>query len=219
MEKEQSLTWEDIKSPASAWLFDVMPGGSGPRWARTVWQSLERRGHTSYDSEEGRHHVVLRLFALAVMYREFCFLAWGEGDRPALSDWADELGLDPVEICAMAGDDFVRRVEGDDEDADLAYEEALRAGVDEERDPLLKEMIDMFGGKALLFAALMKTGQGGEAPPAAAKPARGWDQWSNADLVNGDAELRGVVDGILDDDGGKNETLDWVDGGMYPLWW
>lgn len=221
--KKTAFTWEDVKALSGDLLFDIYDDHSDRNWARIVWKSLERRGLTDYATPEEKHRTLLRLITLAVICQEFCYIAWKEGDYPPLVDWADGMAMDPAMVAGVTGGSFTTPLELDKDEEDLVYEEALKKAVEHLRPELFRQMVDMFGGKAFLFASLWKVGWNGypDTPLTAYPPVvRDWDQWRNEELLRSEAEFAETVTDVLNEvDPEKMEAFDWVDEGMAAVWW
>ena len=78
LSKADHLEWEDIEEIAAD-LFDIWAGGGDLEWAETAWRALAQAGMTAYTGEAERTICVMRLIALAAVYREFCVRAFDEG--------------------------------------------------------------------------------------------------------------------------------------------
>lgn len=221
--RKKTFTWEDIKKISGDALFDIYADHSDRNWARIVWKSLERRGLADYATPEEKHRILLRLMTLAAICQEFCYIAWKEGEYPPLADWADAMGMIPTLVTHIAGGSFTAQLEMEKDEEDAVYDEALKGAVEHLRPEIFRHMVDMFGGKALLFASLWKMGQSGypdartdSTPPAV----RDWDQWRNEDLMNGEAEFSETIADVLNEvDPEKMEAFEWVDNGMPAVWW
>ena len=77
----------DLSSVADS-LFRVWFAGGDRRWADFAWSVLSRAGLATWDNESQRAEAVIRLAALASIYRQFYVFAFDEGEY---GDWRYEL--------------------------------------------------------------------------------------------------------------------------------
>ena len=81
------VEWEDIEGIAEQ-FFRVWVSGGDLAWAKSAWTALSQAGKTVYTSEAERTICVVRLIALAALYREFCVRAFDEGSP---DEWRDAI--------------------------------------------------------------------------------------------------------------------------------
>ena len=145
-------------------------------WAKKSWEALAKCGLTSFASQVERTRVMVRLMALAGMYRDFCELAFDEVHDPAYPLWADELCLSTFRLAQCVGSRF-----GADEGRDdqCLLEEALVELMEEARSQIHMALREEFGDDSLLFVSLWNTveywrdgddGDGGETQPKPKRP-------------------------------------------------
>ena len=96
--------------------------------------------------------VLVRLGTLALMYREFCDLAFEESTESE-GEW-DELNIDPFRVGQLIGADFER---DDDQDADSLARAALNELSESARPETYEALKKGFGGDSALFASLWRT--------------------------------------------------------------
>lgn len=145
--KPKQVVWEDLEREAN-FLFTIY-GGREQGWVEEAWGYLADKGLTAYETERDRTLVLLRLFALAEFYWEFCANAWDERHEIYLSDWACELELDPFRVAQLAGPDFHI-----DDDCDDLTGEAVLMLVCREAPHVIAALVEGFGSVDELFVAL-----------------------------------------------------------------
>jgi hypothetical protein len=121
------LDWDDIPlDPAR--IFGLWVDGSELAWARHAWSALAEAGLTDADDEVERTTAVVRLLALAAIYRDFCARAFDEG---TVGDWREELpwtlldqsaGFDRFTLGQLAGLRGIRTARADEYDDDSLTE-------------------------------------------------------------------------------------------------
>lgn len=148
---ESRVTWDDVKETAEA-VFNVFVGQPELKWAEKAWEAIGRSGLTGFDSELARHRVLVRLLALACLYREFCHVAFDEYfDRADLTlDWRGHCDPDPLWLGYLAGAAGIE-VDEDDDDQSVSTAAAL---VEIVRTEVVDALVKGFGGKDMLFASL-----------------------------------------------------------------
>jgi hypothetical protein len=147
------VRWEDISRDAKP-LFDVWTDGRELDWAKKSWEALCKHRLTSYTNEIERARVMIRLLALAAIYRDFCEIAFDEAHEPEHVIWAGEVDLNRFRLAQCVGVGFHSDNKEEEkelvESALLNLMEKARAEI---RDALLKE----FDGDSLLFVSLWNT--------------------------------------------------------------
>lgn len=111
-----TYSWGD----ASGWfdeLCDIWIDKVDLRWARKAWEGIINHGLASYSNQVEEQGVLVRIAALAYMYREFCALAWEEWIEPDCYDWARYLQLNSFRLGQLVGqsldpDDYLPNEEG-----------------------------------------------------------------------------------------------------------
>src|SRR4051812_25557705 len=105
MNERRVVEWKDVARDAEL-LFDVWTEGHELYWAMKCWQALVQKGLASYSNQLEYTLVLIRLIALAQMYKDFCDLAFYEYHDSEHNKWADELGLSNFRIAQCVGSDF-----------------------------------------------------------------------------------------------------------------
>ncbi len=143
-----AVTWEDIGSVDE--VFTLWSDGSEVRWAKQAWETLARKGLTSYADEFERYQVLIRLFALGAIYRDFCSIAWEERQEPEYDYWAELVDLSVFRIGQLVG-----------HAPDVADDAggALADLVENCRGEVVDALHEGFGGTSGLFLALWRTNQ------------------------------------------------------------
>lgn len=88
----EQVEWEEVRM-LSQDLFHVWAEGSEQAWAEYAWGALTNRRLTGYRSELERTAVILRLFALSIIYQGFCAKAFDEGSEAELPAFFGDFGL------------------------------------------------------------------------------------------------------------------------------
>jgi hypothetical protein len=83
-------------------------------WAKKSWVALARHGLTAGSDEIEWTRVMVRLMALATIYKEFCDLAWEEWDEPMYPVWTESLDIVPYRVVLCVGKDYARDLDGDE---------------------------------------------------------------------------------------------------------
>lgn len=108
--------WIEVSDNANA-IFNVWTDGSDLRWAEQVWKIIEEGNLLAGDDLVSFTEARMYLATLAVIYHEFCGLAFDNGTPPSASELADELDLDRLSLgilAAEASEDEDWRDSGDD---------------------------------------------------------------------------------------------------------
>jgi hypothetical protein len=151
---ERSVAWwEDVSRHAES-MFRVWTDGRELEWAKKSWNALGKRGLTSYSNQIERTHVMVRLMALAAIYRDFCELAFDEIHDPEYTWWADDLSLSTFRVAQCSGSEFVLHEDADDGEL---LESALLELMETARSEIHKVLLAEFGGDSLLFVSLWNT--------------------------------------------------------------
>ncbi len=143
-----AVTWEDVGSIDE--IFTVWVDGSEVRWAKQAWETLARKGLTSYADDLERCQVLIRLFALGAIYRDFCSIAWEERHYPEYEYWVDLVDLSVFRIGQLVGNA-----------PDVADDagSALADLVENCRGEVVDALHEGFGDTSGLFLALWRTNQ------------------------------------------------------------
>lgn len=86
-EEEPEYVFDELEDLADR-VFDTWLGGGDRKWAEFAWSVLKEAGYLEWEYEVDRAENVLKLAALASLYREFCAYAFGEG---SFGGWRDRL--------------------------------------------------------------------------------------------------------------------------------
>jgi len=149
---KKAVSWNEIRNVARI-LFNVWVNEPEIKWARKAWLYLRAKGLTSYRNEAERTMVLVRLGTLALAYREFCDLAFGEGSGDFdYIEW-DELGIDPSSLAQLVAPE----TESDGRDDSFDTDDALQQSSQRVRPEIYDALVDGFGGDAMLFASLWRT--------------------------------------------------------------
>ncbi len=147
------VRWEDISRDAKS-LFNVWTDGRELDWAKKSWEALCKHHLTSYTNEIERTRVMVRLLALAAIYRDFCELAFDETHEPEHVIWAGEVDLNRFRVTRSVG--FKFHCDNKEEEKELV-ESALLSLMEEARAEIRDALLKEFGGVSLLFVSLWNT--------------------------------------------------------------
>jgi hypothetical protein len=153
MVREQHILRWDRFAEAAEELFKVL-GRSELVWAEQAWDHVVRAGLAEAHSELDRHRVVVRLIALASVYREFSSLAWKRSTRCHYAEWAVFLDLVPLRLGQLLGEKAALPEKAKEE---RLLEEAVAILVNRERAELHKVLVAGYGTVSKLFAAMWRT--------------------------------------------------------------
>jgi hypothetical protein len=152
--ESQSIRWEDISASAKETLFRVWEDRRELLWAEHCWGLLSKYGLTRYSHAVAKCRVLIRLIALAELYREFSDLAWEETYEPELVAWGMEIELNSFRVAQCMGHEFQP---SSDEDEEELFESALCSLAEEARREVYLVLKAEFGGDGYLFASLWNT--------------------------------------------------------------
>lgn len=152
-----TLQWGDIE-PTADRIFSVWTGQPELHWAKAAWGHLAHAGLTEYDIADTNVEevkVYVRLVALGMIYHDWCCAAYEECVDPILTFWLEDLPTDDWEFhlgrlvgkMALAIDEKV------------SIEDGVRLLAHEERQKVVKALLDGFGGESGLFIALWRSAQ------------------------------------------------------------
>lgn len=144
------VRWEDISREAKS-LFKVWTDGRGLDWAKKSWEALCKHRLTSYANEIERTRVLVRLLALAAIYRDFCELAFEEVHYPEHIEWASELCVSTFRLAQCVGLEFHR---DENEEDEALVESALVSLMEEARANIHEALQKDFGGDGMVFVSL-----------------------------------------------------------------
>jgi hypothetical protein len=167
---KRTMSWNRIRNAARA-VFNVWADQPEMKWARKAWFHLRTKGLTSYRTDVERTMVLVRLGTLALMYREFCEIAFGESQGDF--EWVqwDQLGIESSSLPQLVhpetdsneadGRGAEDREEGEiddgDADGDLDINDALQELSQRVRPEIYEALVDGFGDDSMLFASLWRT--------------------------------------------------------------
>ena len=153
MSERSVAWWEDVSREAES-MFRVWTDGRELDWAKKSWDALSKRGLTSYSNQIEWTQVMVRLMALAAIYRDFCELAFDEIHEPEHLFWASELSLSTFRVAQCVTQQF----RGDDgEDDEQLWDSALLELMEAARSEIHKVLSAEYGGDSLLFVSLWNT--------------------------------------------------------------
>ena len=67
-------------------------------WAKEAWEHLIRQGIGNYNNELEKCQVQIRFLALAGLYLDWCYIAWGQTAYPTYGSWAELLGISEFRV-------------------------------------------------------------------------------------------------------------------------
>lgn len=147
------LNWDDL-TPAVEKAFAIWVDRYEQEWAKRVWNKIVERGLADYSTELDRHRVIVRFVTLAVIYHDFCELAWDEDTWDDYAYWTEDLAISPFHLGQLIGQD----PEWQEPDADETLERhAFRFLTERARDQLYEVLIDYFGDVDKLYDSLLRT--------------------------------------------------------------
>jgi len=218
------VSWTDVSRDAES-IFCVWTDARELDWAKKSWEALAKSGLTSFANQVERTRVMVRLMALAGMYRDFCELAFDEVHQPDYSLWADELCLSTVRVAQCAGSQF-----GADEGRDdqCLLEEALVELMEEARSQIHMALRKEFGDDSLLFVSLWNTvehsrdeddGERETEPKPRRSGTEEQSECENSPKQNAEIDWLDDADWILNNDltGQKLAAHNWIVEGMRSL--
>lgn len=153
MAERSAVRWEDVNREAES-IFRIWTDAREVEWAKQSWKVLSKHGLTSYSNQIEQTRVMVRLMALAAIYRDFCELAFDEVHEPEYTVWADELCLSSFRIAQCVGPQF-----HDDEPAEekKLLDGAISELLAEARSEIYEALRSEWGDDSLLFVSLWNT--------------------------------------------------------------
>jgi hypothetical protein len=149
----RTVEWEEISDMAES-LFRVWTDGREMEWAKKSWRALCRDKLTSYKDKVEKTGAMIKLIALADIYRGFCRQAFDESYDPEYAVWAREVNLNAFRVAQCVGPQFERDEEADD---NRLLDWALSHLIEEARPALYEVLKAEFGDDSLLFVSLWST--------------------------------------------------------------
>jgi tetratricopeptide (TPR) repeat protein len=161
--KSETLTWSDVAGLAEETFAEFRQPGleiGASDWAYQAWDTLIQAGLARYSTETEHCQVIIRFFALAGFYLEFCSIAWKENVKANYYFWAEALGF--IHYYAIhhyaeelvSSDSDCESFEDDDYELD---DSALQKLADSVRQEVLSALLDGFGNILVLFASLWRS--------------------------------------------------------------
>lgn len=151
------VEWEDIEHGVPKFVH-VWDACGGIAWMKEAWRRLEARGLTRYDGTGlGRTRVLIRLLSLAHLYWDFTYTAFDEGTRIGMEfhEALSQLDIAPLFVGQLLGPDaYAEDGYGRPDMAAACWE--LSYG---ERSDLVRALLDVFQGEALLFVSLWRSSE------------------------------------------------------------
>lgn len=83
--------------------YKVWSGNKELFWYQKAWKALDKGGLTLYKNSIERSLVIIRVFTLILIYKEFCDLAFGEYCAYEFPDWEDASGLNAFKLGEIVG--------------------------------------------------------------------------------------------------------------------
>jgi len=151
------VTWEDVATAASK-MFHVWCGDGEIKWVEECWRHLGEAGLTEKTTLLEETATYLRLVTLAQVYEEFCGCAWDENPDSSLSDFADELEINPLALGILGATASPDAFDDAAEDYELRNA-ALFAISDSQRPEIFACLCKAYGGDVQLYSRMSKTNQ------------------------------------------------------------
>ena len=153
--------WKEIEESARR-LFNVWLGGKERQWGKKAWEILAACGLTRCTDAIEETGVQVRLLTLAIVYREWCWLAREEScHEGSLVEMAvEDAGINAFRVAQLIGRDFAKRDMESDQDELL--EQALVKLIDRERPVICRALVEGFGGAVPLHNLLGATTRGND---------------------------------------------------------
>lgn len=152
----ETISWEEVE-PAAKKMLNVWIDGGEVEWAKECWAHFEAAGLTDASTVIEGTRSVLRLVALADIYREFCAIAWdADYDDAPISDLAEHFALPPIALGWLASEAGAEVPDDALEDCDLE-EPALKAITSELRDGIHLCLCNAYGGPNQLYSRMSRT--------------------------------------------------------------
>lgn len=191
----EKITWEEIDEETE-YLFEIWVNGSEMIWAKQAWEALDVAGLTTYKNELGKSQVLIRLLALACIYRKFCHYAWGEGYdfSGAYYEWERCFEINPFRLGQLVGNEFNEDDSlSDDELSYQALEHLCKSAVM----PIQKALLKYYKEPYPLIEALWRTNTSDKITIEDEygfedEIDRDWEEWSN-DFWDTDIPLKSTV--------------------------
>lgn len=161
--KSKTLTWSEVAGAAEEAFAGFRQPGleiGASDWAYQAWDTLIQAGLATYSTETERCQVVIRFWALAGFYLEFCSLAWKEKVKANYYSWVEALGF----IHYYAIHHYVEEVVSSDsnweyfKDDDYQLDDSvLQKLAYSVRPEVLSALLDGVGNISMLFVSLWRS--------------------------------------------------------------
>lgn len=157
MGTEYEVSWGDVKDAARS-MFNIWVGQPELRWAEEVWGHFGAAGLTTASNAVDETEVYLRLVTLALVYQEFCGLAWDEQHDRSADEMVWDVEIDPVALGILAAE-AGRRWYADEKNGDELRNIALTVVTDNLKDEIYQCLLGAYGSVYELYVRMCKTGE------------------------------------------------------------
>jgi hypothetical protein len=151
----ETLDWDEVKAAASS-MFNVWVDGEEFEWAKECWGHFKKSGLTSRESLLEDTLCRLRLLTLALIYQEFCVLAWDEDQGLSICELAEDLEIDSLILGILAGKDCRDEISDFGEMYEIE-EVALNAACSPLRQEIFDCLCKAYGGGMALYSRMSHT--------------------------------------------------------------
>lgn len=132
--------------------YTIWAGGKAIHWYKKAWSLLEKGGLTTYQNDLEYTSVIVRAYTLAMVYMEFCDLAFDEYCCYDFTDWEEESELSQFRIGQLSNKQL-----DDDECSEL--DDAFKGLVEHERIKVVDCLVKNIGpgGESTIFVYMYLT--------------------------------------------------------------
>ncbi|NBG87683.1 hypothetical protein [Isachenkonia alkalipeptolytica] len=145
----KSLNWDDIKSFANS-KFHVFATDDGLDWCKKSWEMISSRGMNTFNSDEERLIVELRVLTLGIIYNEFFDLIDHEYFDDSMIESEDWLCEDETMLLCSFYNKYPDPENRINKINDLIDDLSLRSEI-------ARTLVSGYGGPDRLFISLLST--------------------------------------------------------------
>jgi hypothetical protein len=144
------VDFDEVKSIFDNYLIWV--GGKAINWYKKAWSLLEKGGLTTYQNDLEYNNVIIRAYTLAMIYMEFCELAFDEYCDYDFTDWEEHEELNQFKIGQLS----IKLLDDDD---CIELDDAFKGLVEHERIKVVDCLVKNIGagGESTVFVYMYLT--------------------------------------------------------------
>ena len=152
------VSWEDLRE--KHFMFHVWRDGKELEWAKDAWIRLSAAGLTSFETENERTQVCVRLMVLAEAYETFAEITFEESANKDVLDWAEGLHLQPFHVGRWIGEigTEITEIEANEQEDEVLCE-AYDGLIKEQRPIVHRALATSHGGCEKLYLSMYRVNE------------------------------------------------------------